>query len=466
MQPNKSIIANETSSAFTPASELAVSPNSNDPYAGDVPYELAVSPKSNDPSAGDVTAVSASNVIPPEPIEGKPPNQAWLAKHQFDGVDFTLPNPDSESNDPSAGDVPYELAVSPKSNDPSAGDVPYGLAVSPKSNDPSAGDVTAVSASNDIPREPIEGKPPDQAWLAEHKFDGVDFTLPSPDSSKGPFHLRRRLQGKVTTWSCHRSDLKNKPAGSVQIWWGHTAGDAAWACNEWHTACFKGKCTAYQVTQSHWNCYRQSDLKFVGQASIWWGHGVGDGVWACNSWVSDCGNSQGGCLVTGAPHWDDDRANWVCSAYRRSDGCSGGLPHEQEALKFACDQHDYCYYGPIKNDFWDTYKHCTNLFYAEVLTKHWGLFDWYRITGESWRNFMTWDPIWQTGNPVNTVGFGNAFQDQQLASDQECSLGKSKPQGYQWAPCKSGGGCVAGTSCYNCCAGDDGFTCMKPWWEP
>jgi hypothetical protein len=150
MQPNKSIIANETSSACTPASELAVSPNSNDPYAGDVPYELAVSPKSNDPSAGDVTAVSASNSndTPPKPIKGKPPNQAWLAKHQFDGVDFSLPSPDSESDDPSAGDVPYELAVSPKSNDPSVGDVPYELAVSPKSNDPSAGNGTAVSASN------------------------------------------------------------------------------------------------------------------------------------------------------------------------------------------------------------------------------------------------------------------------------------------------------------------------------
>jgi hypothetical protein len=389
MQPNKSIIANETSSAFTPASELAVSPKSL-PYAGDVPYE----------------------------------------------------------------DVPYELAVSPKSNDPSAGDV------------------TAVSASNsnDTPLKTIKGKPPDQAWLAEHKFDGVDFTLPSPDSSEGPFHLRRRLQGKITTWSCHRADLNGKPAGrSVQIWWGHTAGDAAWACNEWHTACLKGKCTAKEVTQSHWNCYRARDLKFVGQASIWWGHGVGDGVWACNSWVSDCGNSQGGCLVTGAPHWNDGQP-WDCHPLKPTwgDGCSVNIfPNSQEQLRSACDQHDFCYYGPIKNDFWDTYRHCSDLFYAEVLTKHWDFWDSHRAAGWVYYSAMTADPLYKfPGSSVIGPGLGDAFQNEQLKSDFECHLGKSKPQGYQWAPCKSGGGCVAGTSCYNCCAGDDGFTCKKPWWEP
>ena len=384
MQPNKSIIANETSSACTPASELAVSPNSNDPYAGDVPYELAVSPKSNDPSAGDVTAVSASNI-------------------------------------------------------------------------------------NDTSPEPIEGKPPDQAWLAEHKFDGVDFTLPSPDSSEGPFHLRRRLQGKITTWACHRPDL-NRFAGSVNIWWGHTQGNEAWACNSWQAAC-KNSCTAKEVTQSHWNCYRQSDLKFVGQASISWGHGVGDGVYACNNWVSDCRTSQGGCLVTGAPHWNDGKP-WDCHPLKSTwgDGCSvpdwlDVFPNAKEGLRLACDQHDYCYYGPIKNGFWDTYRHCTKLFFSEILTKHWDPNDPMYKAGNTWKDVMTLDPLWQTGAPVFLPGFGDGFQNQQLASDAECYLGKSKPQGYQRAPCQSEGVCLPGTSCYNCCAGDSGWACKKPWWE-
>lgn len=337
------------------------------------------------------------------------------------------------------------------------------LAVSPESNDPSAGDVAAVSASNVTAPEPIKGKPPKQAWLAKHKFDGVNFTLPSPDSSRDPSHrsIRRRLQQKITTWACYNPD-RQRFVSSVKIWWGHTARDGKWACNTWQTGTCKNRCEAYEVTNSHWNCYRQHDLKFVGQASIWWGHEVGAGVWACNNWVSDC--SKGGCLVTGAPHWDNNQANWGCSAYRTSDGCSGGFPHEKDALKFACDQHDYCYYGPIKNDFWDTYRHCSNLFYAEVLTKHWGLFDTMRWVGETWKNAMTFDPVWN-GNPVMGPGFGDGFQNRQLASDAECYLGKSKPQGYQRAPCQSGGGCLAGTSCYNCCDGDSGWACNKPWWE-
>ncbi len=221
-----------------------------------------------------------------------------------------------------------------------------------------------------------------------------------------------------------------------------------------------------RVTDSHWNCYRQNDLRMVGQVSIDWGHGVVDGVYACNNWVSVCRNSGGGCLVTGAAHGKDDPpSTWGCSVYNRiADGCSGGTNAEKDALGFACNQHDYCYYGPIKNDFWDTYRHCSNLFYNEVLTRHWGAFDTMRWTGESWKNFMFMDSVAKNG-PVRGPGFGDAFQNQQLKSDWECYLGKSKPQGYNLAPCQSGGGCAAGTSCYNCCDGDNGSQCNKPWWE-
>ena len=100
------------------------------------------------------------------------------------------------------------------------------LAVSPESNDPSAGDVAAVSASNVTAPEPIKGKPPKQAWLAKHKFDGVNFTLPSPDSSRDPSHrsIRRRLQQKITTWACYNPD-RQRFVSSVKNCWRHTARD-------------------------------------------------------------------------------------------------------------------------------------------------------------------------------------------------------------------------------------------------
>ena len=99
------------------------------------------------------------------------------------------------------------------------------------------------------------------------------------------------------------------------------------------------------------------------------------------------------------------------------------------------------------------------------LNKHWDPNDPMYKAGNTWKDVMTLDPQWQTGAPVFLPGFGDGFQNQQLASDAECYLGKSKPQGYQRAPCQSEGVCLPGTSCYNCCAGDSGWACKKPWWE-
>ncbi|MEM8779034.1 MAG: hypothetical protein AAGF26_09210 [Cyanobacteria bacterium P01_G01_bin.49] len=44
----------------------------------------------------------------------------------------------------------------------------------------------------------------------------------------------------TTTWACVHG---NTVVGEVTIWWGHTTGDAAWACNNWVAACLRG-CTA------------------------------------------------------------------------------------------------------------------------------------------------------------------------------------------------------------------------------
>lgn len=36
--------------------------------------------------------------------------------------------------------------------------------------------------------------------------------------------------GISTTWTCYN---QGNPVGIVSIWWGHTAEDAKWACDEW-----------------------------------------------------------------------------------------------------------------------------------------------------------------------------------------------------------------------------------------
>jgi hypothetical protein len=49
---------------------------------------------------------------------------------------------------------------------------------------------------------------------------------------------------------------------------------------------------------STWDCFKKTDLEFVRQVEIDWGHTSGDAEWACNNWSSDCGNSPGGCQAS------------------------------------------------------------------------------------------------------------------------------------------------------------------------
>jgi hypothetical protein len=53
-----------------------------------------------------------------------------------------------------------------------------------------------------------------------------------------------------------------------------------------------------ESSKSKWNCFKKTDLEFVRQVEIDWGHTSGDAEWACNNWSSDCGNSPGGCQAS------------------------------------------------------------------------------------------------------------------------------------------------------------------------
>jgi hypothetical protein len=85
-----------------------------------------------------------------------------------------------------------------------------------------------------------------------------------------------------TKWKCL---LNNRVVGDVKIWWGHTAGDGKWACNEWVGAC-KKSCLAETLPETKWKCLLNN--RVVGDVKIWWGHTAGDGKWACNEWVGAC----------------------------------------------------------------------------------------------------------------------------------------------------------------------------------
>ena len=270
----------------------------------------------------------------------------------------------------------------------------------------------------------------------------VDFSLPVPEGVEGVVPGHRSLQSTTTsTWYCYTD---GRYVDSVRIWWGHTYDDGKWACNEWVAAC-NGNCGADKVENSMWNCYSASNLKFFGNVQIWWGHGVDDGKWACDNWVEGC-KSSGGCLVTGGAVFDGKSS---CNTWETSDGCSGGLDWEKNALKQACDQHDYCYHGPIVTSFRESYHWCSNLFIEEARALNSG------ATGsaEIWYGGMRADWLWNH-DEVGGPGFGDAYQTEQIKTEKRCLLGRSEPSGYGSTPCwGSNTRCAAGTSCYNCCGG-------------
>jgi hypothetical protein len=150
-------------------------------------------------------------------------------------------------------------------------------------------------------------------------------------------------------------------------------------------------------------------------------------------------------LVTGGAFGD-------CNTYDTTDGCSAGLPHEKEQMKEACDQHDYCYHGPIKGSFHETYRHCTDLFWNVGVGIN-------KALADAWVTFMKMDPVYNGGD-VSGPGFGDAFQSEQMKTEKRCLLGRSVPSGYGGTPCWGGGTfCLVLTTCYNCCNGDQWSKC-------
>jgi hypothetical protein len=54
-------------------------------------------------------------------------------------------------------------------------------------------------------------------------------------------------QRSYSKWSCYLNNQENQKVGNIKIWWGHNPTDASWACNNWISTCGnKGGCFAKQ----------------------------------------------------------------------------------------------------------------------------------------------------------------------------------------------------------------------------
>ena len=111
----------------------------------------------------------------------------------------------------------------------------------------------------------------------------------------------RSLQSGNTHWACMKDGYA---VDTVSIWFGHTRSTAQWACNSWVPFC-DGKCisSALKLKDSSWYCYGVDPMVYVGQTKIWWGHTTGDATWACNSYNSACQNF-GGCVAKNVWYFD------------------------------------------------------------------------------------------------------------------------------------------------------------------
>jgi len=104
-------------------------------------------------------------------------------------------------------------------------------------------------------------------------------------------------------WNCFLPS--GQYAGTPDIQWGYTPGAAEWACGAWISACGNnGPCTAQPASQ--WQCLQSGQSKGTVQG-LSWGNppgNPGDAEWACNNWISACGNAPGGCTVqpSTSPH--------------------------------------------------------------------------------------------------------------------------------------------------------------------
>jgi|GEM_PF-3853632 len=156
------------------------------------------------------------------------------------------------------------------------------------------------------------------------------------------------------------------------------------------------KTSSIKITKSEvstWNCLRASDGHYVDRVTITWGHTAGDASWACNNWLGSCG-SGGGCTAVGHPRGNPDK----CDINTQFDGCS--VPFSDSISQYgktifraACNQHDACYRAPW-SDYWSGFNTCNDRFWDDMgavcATKSWD--DDCHVIRSVWGSAMNFDP--------------------------------------------------------------------------
>lgn len=174
--------------------------------------------------------------------------------------------------------------------------------------------------------------------------------------------------------------------------------------------------TSVARADTSWDCFRKSDGRYTQRVTIWWGHTARDATWACNEWVSNCGAS-GGCVASGNPGNSSQ-----CDVRNRRDGCSIPLSDPtslayKEIFRLACNAHDACYHAPWNriSDYWSGFNKCNDNFWIDMnrICDRQSDFIGCRIVASVWADAMNFDPL--------RTQFSNAFGSDQRWTNQNCS---------------------------------------------
>ena len=147
------------------------------------------------------------------------------------------------------------------------------------------------------------------AFLTKRNISIMILVVLSLGIAAAVWWFTQKRENMSQRWGCVQN---GQQVGTVNVDWGTgekgatLAGDATWACNNWVSQCGNGGgCTANKSGKSRKNTAqfgcKDASGHYVGQADVNWGAGPNgtasseDGAWACNNWFPSC---NGQCSAT------------------------------------------------------------------------------------------------------------------------------------------------------------------------
>jgi hypothetical protein len=170
---------------------------------------------------------------------------------------------------------------------------------------------------------------------------------------------------------------------------------------------------ADQAITSSWDCFGKNG-RFIDRVGIWWGNTATDGTWACNEWRKERCSAAGGCVASGGSE--------ACNVLNRTDGCSLDFLNDptsnayKDIFRPACDAHDICYQAP-----WDriasvdaAFNKCNDNFWIDmsVICTRSNAPVGCAIVASAWATAMNVDP--------GRGKFFQSFANDQIWKDKTC----------------------------------------------